>query len=106
MTTYTKTFNYQKNPNAEIEARQVIILNEDENDFSGFDTKYLTEEQVALINEEFKDREVTADFSSNKKREDDGRLLTERELAIKECMKAWRRFKVEKVIADDLQEEI
>ena len=66
MTTYTKTFNYQKNPTAEIEAREVIVLNEDETDFSGFDTKYLTEEQIALVNEEFKDREITADFSSKK----------------------------------------
>ena len=97
MTTYTKTFNYQKNPNAEIEAREVIILNEDENDFSGFDTKYLTEEQIALVNEEFKDREVTADFSSKKPATED-RPLTERELAIKECMKAWRRFKVSKIV--------
>ena len=56
MTTYTKTFNYQKNPTAEIEAREVIVLNENETDFSGFDTKYLTEEQIALVNEEFKDR--------------------------------------------------
>lgn len=98
MTTYTKTFNYQKNPNAEIEAREVIILNENESDFSGFDTKYLTEEQIALVNEEYKDREVTSDFSSNKKKEDNDRPLTERELAIKECMKAWRRFKVNKIV--------
>ena len=97
MTTYTKTFNYQKNPTAEIEAREVIVLNENETDFSGFDTKYLTEEQIALVNEEFKDREITADFSSKKSSTED-RSLTERELAIKECMKAWRRFKVDKIV--------
>ena len=97
MTTYTKTFNYQKNPTAEIEAREVIVLNENETDFSGFDTKYLTEEQIALVNEEFKDREITADFSS-KKSSPEARPLTEKELAIKECMKAWRRFKVDKIV--------
>ena len=97
MTTYTKTFNYQKNPTAEIEAREVIILNENETDFSGFDTKYLTEEQIALVNEEFKDREITDDFSSKKSSTEDS-PLTERELAIKECMKAWRRFKVDKIV--------
>lgn len=97
MTTYTKTFNYQKNPTAEIEAREVIVLNENETDFSGFDTKYLTEEQIALVNEEFKDREITDDFSSKKSSIED-RPLTERELAIKECMKAWRRFKVDKIV--------
>ena len=97
MTTYTKTFNYQKNPTAEIEAREVIVLNENETDFSGFDTKYLTEEQIALVNEEFKDREITDDFSSKKSSTGD-RPLTERELAIKECMKAWRRFKVDKIV--------
>ena len=97
MKTYTKTFNYQKNPTAEVEAREVIILNEDDTDFSGFDTKYLTEEQIALVNEEFKDREITADFSSKKSSTED-RPLTEKELAIKECMKAWRRFKVDKIV--------
>ena len=97
MTTYTKTFNYQKNPTTEIEAREVIVLNENETDFSGFDTKYLTEEQIALVNEEFKDREITDDFSSKKSSIED-RPLTERELAIKECMKAWRRFKVDKIV--------
>ena len=97
MTTYTKTFNYQKNPTAEIEAREVIVLNENETDFSGFDTKYLTEEQIALVNEEFKDREITDDFSSKKSSTED-RPLTERALAIKECMKAWRRFKVDKIV--------
>ena len=97
MTTYTKTFNYQKNPTAEIEAREVIVLNENETDFSGFDTKYLTEEQIALVNEEFKDREITADFSSKKSSTED-RPLTEKERAIKECMKAWRRFKVDKIV--------
>ena len=97
MTTYTKTFNYQKNPTAEIEAREVIVLNENETDFSGFDTKYLTEEQIALVNEEFKDREITDDFSSKKSSTED-RPLTEGELAITECMKAWRRFKVDKIV--------
>lgn len=97
MKTYTKTFNYQKNPTAEVESREVIILNEDDTDFAGFDTKYLTEEQIALVNEEFKDREVTSDFSSKKTSTED-RPLTDKELAIKECMKAWRRFKVEKIV--------
>lgn len=97
MKTYTKTFNYQKNSTAEIESREVIILNEDDTDFSGFDTKYLTEEQIALVNEEFKDREVTSDFSSKKTSTED-RPLTDKELAIKECMKAWRRFKVSKIV--------
>ena len=88
-----REFNYSKKDGS-VSTRKVFVLNETADYIQGFDTKYLTGEQLAEIQTRFQDREILDRFATagNGATHDD-------ETFNKDWLKAFRNFKKSNIVA-------